>query len=107
MRPILPHDGKGEDADPAVRPALNDVTIAEARAVGTTGLGGSGEDCYTWNPFEFDHVHAPNTTPSAVFAEAAPLVESFVNGYNTCILAYGQVGDSDFHHVAFSFFLDA
>ena len=27
-----------------------------------------------------------------VFAEVAPLIESVVDGYNACILAYGQTG---------------
>lgn len=42
--------------------------------------------------FSFDHVFGPESTQSDVFAKVEPLVMSFADGYNSCIMAYGQTG---------------
>ncbi|KAH9259434.1 hypothetical protein BASA81_002477 [Batrachochytrium salamandrivorans] len=43
--------------------------------------------------FTFDHVYSSLAEQSTVYEESvAPLVDNFVNGYNTTVLAYGQTG---------------
>lgn len=42
--------------------------------------------------FAFDHVFGPVSTQQDVFAQVTPLVVSFADGYNACIMAYGQTG---------------
>uniref|UniRef100_K3WGY6 Kinesin-like protein n=1 Tax=Globisporangium ultimum (strain ATCC 200006 / CBS 805.95 / DAOM BR144) TaxID=431595 RepID=K3WGY6_GLOUD len=42
--------------------------------------------------FSFDHVFGPESTQTDVFAKVEPLVTSFTDGYNSCIMAYGQTG---------------
>jgi hypothetical protein len=77
--------------------------------VGGSGVGGSGckicidvtDDnevcCYdrrveSWKSFVFDRVWPVDATQGEVFADVEPLVLSVVEGYNTCLFAYGQVG---------------
>jgi hypothetical protein len=41
--------------------------------------------------FLFDRVYQPTASQADVFADCAPVVTSILDGYNVCILAYGQV----------------
>jgi len=42
--------------------------------------------------FELNHVFSPEDNQEAVFDEVNPLIESVMDGYNSCIMAYGQTG---------------
>ncbi|XP_051208175.1 E3 ubiquitin-protein ligase listerin isoform X3 [Lolium perenne] len=42
--------------------------------------------------FKFDRVYAPDDDQAKVFSDASSLVTSVLDGYNVCILAYGQTG---------------
>jgi len=42
--------------------------------------------------FKFDRVFGSQTSQQAVFAEISHLVQSSLDGYNSCIYAYGQTG---------------
>lgn len=42
--------------------------------------------------FRFDRVFSPASTQEEVFQDTLPLITSCVDGYNVCILAYGQTG---------------
>ncbi len=41
--------------------------------------------------FEFDTVFNMNSTQEQVFEDTQRLVESFLDGFNVCLFAYGQV----------------
>ncbi len=41
---------------------------------------------------EFDRVYDPKTDQATVFEDTKPTILSVVDGYNVCILAYGQTG---------------
>lgn len=44
------------------------------------------------NHFTFDHVFAPRDRQASIYQECvSPLVAAHLDGYNTTILAYGQV----------------
>lgn len=42
--------------------------------------------------FRFDRVFAPSSSQEQVFQDTLPLITSCVDGYNVCIMAYGQTG---------------
>lgn len=42
--------------------------------------------------FEYDRVLGPQSTQQDVFEELEPLIADVWDGYNACILAYGQTG---------------
>lgn len=42
--------------------------------------------------FRFDRVFSPSSTQEEVFQDTLPLITSCVDGYNVCIIAYGQTG---------------
>eukprot|EP01121_Diplochlamys_sp_Union-15-3_P006367 TRINITY_DN16864_c0_g1_i1.p1 TRINITY_DN16864_c0_g1~~TRINITY_DN16864_c0_g1_i1.p1 ORF type:complete len:655 (-),score=116.43 TRINITY_DN16864_c0_g1_i1:46-2010(-) len=42
--------------------------------------------------FTFDRVFSPHFTQEQVFSYVEPLVQSFLDGFNCCIFAYGQTG---------------
>lgn len=46
----------------------------------------------TKKSFKFDRVYTPKDDQVDVFADAAPMVISVLDGYNVCIFAYGQTG---------------
>eukprot|EP00903_Cladosiphon_okamuranus_P012052 g11316.t1 len=45
----------------------------------------------------FDHVFGLEARQETVYAEVSPLVVSVLDGYNTCIFAYGQTGTGKTH----------
>ncbi|ONI35420.1 hypothetical protein PRUPE_1G535100 [Prunus persica] len=42
--------------------------------------------------FRFDRIYTPKDDQVDVFADASPMIISVLDGYNVCILAYGQTG---------------
>eukprot|EP01137_Pigoraptor_chileana_P003841 Opistho-2@44633 len=42
--------------------------------------------------FEFERIYMPSSTQSEVFTDTEPIITSCLDGYNVCILAYGQTG---------------
>lgn len=55
--------------------------------------------------YAFDFVFQPNSSQVEIFQQAAhPLIEKFFEGYNTTVLAYGQVCrliSTDIHYILF------
>lgn len=42
--------------------------------------------------YDFDKVFAFDASQAHVYEEVSPLVTSVLDGYNACLLAYGQTG---------------
>ncbi|XP_010552292.1 PREDICTED: kinesin-II 85 kDa subunit [Tarenaya hassleriana] len=42
--------------------------------------------------YSFDRVFVPDSSQDEVFLEIEPVIKSVIDGYNACILAYGQTG---------------
>ncbi|PWA58741.1 kinesin motor domain-containing protein [Artemisia annua] len=42
--------------------------------------------------YNFDQVFHPDSSQNEVFSEVEPVIKSALDGYNVCILAYGQTG---------------
>ncbi|XP_059841251.1 kinesin-like protein KIF25 [Hypanus sabinus] len=42
--------------------------------------------------FEFERVYGPDDSQESIFEEVRPLLTSLLDGYNVCIMAYGQSG---------------
>ncbi|EGC35154.1 hypothetical protein DICPUDRAFT_152568 [Dictyostelium purpureum] len=47
--------------------------------------------------YTFDRVFGPTSTQEFVFEEISQLVQSSLDGYNTCIFSYGQTGSGKTH----------
>ncbi|XP_047959009.1 kinesin-like protein KIN-14R [Salvia hispanica] len=56
---------------------------------GDLGIAANGSNKKS---FKFDRVYTPKDDQVDVFADAAPMVVSVLDGYNVCIFAYGQTG---------------
>lgn len=70
------------------REQLAESTEAIAYSPHSSQIHAGPEHCFT-----FDSVFGPETGQQEVFETLArPLLETFINGYNCTILAYGQVG---------------
>ena len=79
-----------------IRPVLGDAAVEpEVRAQDKSAVEIRVQG--SWRQFEYDRCYLPGETSDDVFAEVAPLVASFVDGYNVCILAYGQTGSGKTH----------
>ncbi|EDO31606.1 predicted protein [Nematostella vectensis] len=68
--------------DPTVEVAVTFPSDQEIQAVGPSGR----------KTFMFDRVFTPDSTQEQVFEDTLPLIASCVDGYNVCIMAYGQTG---------------
>ena len=69
--------------DPNADNVLNFTSDQDLSLVSTQGQKKS---------FRFDRVFSPSSTQKEVFQDTLPLITSCVDGYNVCILAYGQTG---------------
>ncbi|KAL3630147.1 hypothetical protein CASFOL_023131 [Castilleja foliolosa] len=65
------------------------VVDFDAAKDGELGILSHGSNKKT---FKFDRVYTPKDDQVDVFADAAPMVVSVMDGYNVCIFAYGQTG---------------
>ena len=76
--------------DPNADNVLNFTSDQDLSLVSTQGQKKS---------FRFDRVFSPSSTQEEVFQDTLPLITSCVDGYNVCILAYGQTGMLAFFYV--------
>ncbi|KNA18749.1 hypothetical protein SOVF_067930 [Spinacia oleracea] len=47
--------------------------------------------------FQFNQVYGPSATQDELFKEIQPLIRSVMDGFNVCILAYGETGSGKTH----------
>ncbi|GER34517.1 kinesin-4 [Striga asiatica] len=74
---------------PEVTARCASVIDFDAAKDGELGIYSNGS---TKKTFKFDRVYSPKDDQVDVFADAAPMVISVLDGYNVCIFAYGQTG---------------
>ncbi|KAI3451268.1 hypothetical protein Pfo_007933 [Paulownia fortunei] len=74
---------------PEVIAGCASVVDFDAAKDGELGILSNGS---TKKNFKFDRVYTPKDDQVDVFADAAPMVISVLDGYNVCIFAYGQTG---------------
>lgn len=74
--PCLRADDKGE------------IEVCEMLA--KTSSIGNAQPRERKHKFAFDKVFAPDASQEVVYNELAPLIQSVVDGYSVCLLAYGQ-----------------
>jgi hypothetical protein len=77
-RPLLPQEIR-DGARVCVDTAENELAFYDRRAE-------------AWRSFAFDKVWSMDSLQADVFADVEPLALSVVDGFNTCILAFGQTG---------------
>ena len=75
-----------------VRPLL----ASESSRMSQSTISGNSECLTVYNEndvrkrfFEFDYIFHPTVTQSDVFAQFQPFIQSFLDGYNVCMFAYG------------------
>jgi len=81
IRPFLPNDKAGEDAEPCIVPnsetSLKIITNNEQNVK---------------DVFSVDHIFPPSDSQEQVFTEVSDFVQSALDGYNVCLFSYGQTG---------------
>jgi len=82
VRPFLPGDGVGGDAQPCITPK-NETSLVLSKG-----------DEY---PFTFDRVFPPSVGQQSVFDEVSEFVQSALDGYSVCLFSYGQTGSGKTH----------
>ncbi|PQQ01146.1 kinesin-like protein KIN-14R [Prunus yedoensis var. nudiflora] len=65
------------------------VVQFDAAKDGELGILTSGS---TKKIFRFDRIYTPKDDQVDIFSDASPMIISVLDGYNVCILAYGQTG---------------
>ncbi|XP_062406318.1 kinesin-like protein KIF25 [Sardina pilchardus] len=95
VRPILPLD-QGPGASAATGSALEEVVQAVNDDTVLVNCAKPGSQIHN-KLFEFERVHGPTDNQEAVFEEVRPLLTSLLDGYNVCIMAYGQTGGGKTH----------
>ncbi|KAK9792707.1 hypothetical protein WJX73_008450 [Symbiochloris irregularis] len=76
-----------------LKPSSTAAVAALADGVSVAAHTPEGKDA----TFTFDRIFAPDAQQSAVFAEAAELVQCALDGYQVCLFAYGQTGSGKTH----------
>ena len=85
VRPLLPHE---RDVGEAALTAFSENGTVHAC---------SGAEQATQHSFSFDGVFDGAATQAMVFDEVSIFIQSFLDGYDVCLLAYGQTGSGKTH----------
>lgn len=86
VRPFLPGDGVGDDAEPCIVPKSETSLKIMMDKEGVTE-----------HKFSFDRVFPPSAGQEQVFEEVSEFVQSALDGYNVCLFSYGQTGSGKTH----------
>jgi Microtubule binding len=87
-RPVLDfEDSNGWPTAVNVDPSSSSVYLVVPQSGKSSRTGREAKTAQ----FNFDEVFGPEASQSDVFAEVKPLLQSCLDGVNTCIIAYGQV----------------
>jgi len=88
VRPVLPIDNESDECFSFPPLTTNTLQVSTTQ----TSAISSKYDTKNKKTFTFDRVFTPNSTQEQVFDEISALVQSSLDGYNTCIFTYGQTG---------------
>lgn len=94
VRPLLGDEKSPENIsnDPFGYPPNCDNKNIDVAQDGREGVSGGQKQAGKMLNFTFDRVFGPDSTQTQVFDEISQLVQSALDGYNTCIFTYGQTG---------------
>ena len=98
VRPFLPGDGDADARKPAVEPGADGVSLALAgEAEGAPRSPTRGGEHDKRRPrkretYAYDRVFGPEVGQEEVFGEVSEFVQSALDGYQVCLLSYGQTG---------------
>lgn len=92
VRPFLPDDRAGEDAENCININTHDdsLLIAKKDAEMKSKILES-------HVFSFDRCFPPSAGQELVFTEVSEFVQSALDGYNVCLFSYGQTGSGKTH----------
>lgn len=78
IRPLLPEEEVMQSECIFAEPSQNKVAIINTQN-------------HKMKSFEFDHIFPTSSDQQTVYlANGMPLIEDFFNGFNCCLLSYGQ-----------------
>jgi hypothetical protein len=88
IRPFLQNENERSDSqNKNIFHVLQDNQLVIKPVVGCTGQGSTTEV----KSYSFDYVFDSSSNQSQVFEAVQPLVDNFLKGFTSSVLAYGQV----------------
>ena len=90
MRPLLPNEEESGDSS-VVSTELDAVMDPESNTLLETVAVFEAPGAREPKEFHVDKVFGPTTTQEEFYEEVEPVVQSAIDGFNTCVFAYGQV----------------
>lgn len=75
-------------------PSSSHVSV---EALSDTDIGYWDRTNRAWRSFAFDHCYGPENTQEDIYRDSIPFIYSVLEGYTSCVLAYGITGSGKTH----------